>query len=85
MLKRSLDTTLAGLVLAVSIPFLVLSAILAALRSEWRSAHRRILIRQDWRRSEFKEPRFMVDDFGFDRAIEAYESLIDATIAERQG
>jgi len=81
VLKRSVVSVLAGLVFAVSLPVLAFQSILANLGSALHAALRRMRIsrkRHEPRNLEFARK------FGFDRAIEAYEELIDATLAKRR-
>jgi len=81
VLKRSVVRVLAGRVFAVLLPVLAFHSILVQLRSALHSALRRMRISRH--RPEPRNLEF-AGEFGFDRAIEAYEELIDATLAERR-
>jgi len=81
VLKRSVVSVLAGLVFAVSLPVLAFQSILANLGPALRAALRRMRMTR-----QRPEPRNLelAREFGFDRAIDAYEELIDATLAGRR-
>ena len=80
MLKRSVVSVLAALVLAVSLLVIAFLSVLANLVSALRAAIRRMPSRH---RHQSRNPQF-AREFGFEHAIEAYEELIDATLAERR-
>ena len=81
MLKRIVVSVLAGLVFAVSLPVLAFQSILANLGPALRVALRRMRITR-----QRPDPRTLeiAGELGFDRAIDAYEELIDATLAGRR-
>ena len=81
MLKRRVVSVLAGLVFAVSLPVLAFQSILVQLASALCAALRRIRMTR-----QRPAPRNLelAREFGFDRAIDAYEELIDATLAGRR-
>jgi hypothetical protein len=78
VLERGVENAFAGLLLAVSLPLLAFHSILAKLNVVARALLRRMGRRPEPRDGQFAPP------FGFDRAIEAYEELIDATLAKRR-
>jgi hypothetical protein len=81
VLIRSVENTFAGLLLLVWLPLLALHSILAK-----ADAPRRDLARRT-RSGSRRHPLPILQSAGvpgFDRALEAYEELIDATLAGRR-
>ena len=76
MFDRGVDAALSGLLFLCATPLLALDTLLAQLN---RQGPAPIL-----RRSPPSAHQFSPHQFSFDRAIEAYEELIDATLAEKQ-
>jgi len=83
VLKRKMDSALAGLLLTCSVPLLGFSAIIAKLESAPRANDRPKRTNRALRRRAVSRPR-AADEFRSERAIQAYEDLIDATLMERQ-
>jgi lipopolysaccharide/colanic/teichoic acid biosynthesis glycosyltransferase len=83
VLKRRMDFALAGLLLTVSFPLLGFCALAAVLDSAGSTGSRPVRSVRGFKRCVLVKPR-MADEFQSDRAIEAYEELIDATLMERQ-
>ena len=71
MFVRCFEMALIALLLTLSLPFLALHSLLARRRGN-------NLGRMDF----FKLP--ITGEFGFERAVEAYEELIDTTLAQRR-
>ncbi|MDR3751435.1 MAG: hypothetical protein P4K94_08105 [Terracidiphilus sp.] len=80
MYKRTVDSVLAELILAVSLPVLAFITILAKLGS----ALRRALRRKRMSRGHYELHNLQFTGGGGKHAIEAYEELIDATLAGRR-
>jgi len=78
-----LDSALAALLLVFSLSLLVFSSILAKLKSVTRAILRRLCVGRRSNRYELLKLQFS-DEFDFERAIEAYEGLIDSTLANRR-
>lgn len=83
MLDRGMDAALFGLLFLFAPPLLALDTFLANLNRHGPAAVCRILVRSGFTRPHRLHPQ-SAHQFNFDRAIEAYEELIDATLAERQ-
>jgi hypothetical protein len=83
LLDRCSDATLAALLLALSLPLLAWYLILAGFDSLRSAATRRQFNRgyKTLGHPGLLKPQF-VGEFAFERAIEAYEHLIDSTCAE---
>jgi lipopolysaccharide/colanic/teichoic acid biosynthesis glycosyltransferase len=81
--NRSVDNALAGLLLTLSLPLLAFYSILAQLDSVRPAFLRRFRVGRKFSRLELLKLQF-AEEFGFERAIEAYEELIDFTVAGRQ-
>jgi len=79
--KRSVETTLAGCVLAVAVPILAFSALMREIQVRLPALARRLGHKQDAGRSSWMR---IPAEFEFAHAIEAYEELIDATLADRR-
>lgn len=74
MVRRSMHTALSGLLLILSLPFLAVSVLRSACR---RSS-------ADRPTDGPVPPPDCAGEFDFERAIPAYEALIDQTVAERR-
>jgi hypothetical protein len=83
VLNRCVNNALAGLLFTFSLPFLVFGAVLAGLESRSPAILRRLRSFRKGGRLAFLKPQ-CAEEFGFERAIEAYEELIDSTLADRQ-
>ena len=78
-----MDIALAGLVFSVSIPLLAFSVVLYKLDSESLSIFRPNFVRGRLRRG-MQSKLQLAEEFEFERAIEAYEELIDSTYKQRR-
>ena len=79
MLRRSVDSLLGTMLVAALLPLIILSAIREGLRFRW---NRKARLRDCTGCAPVANGT--VGEFQFERAIEAYESLIDAVIAEKR-
>jgi hypothetical protein len=76
-----LDSALAALLLIFSLSLLVFSSIFAKLKSVTRAILSRLCMGRN--PNKLLKLQFS-DEFDFERAIEAYEGLIDSTLANRR-
>jgi hypothetical protein len=83
MFDRGMDAALTGFLFLFAPPLLALDTLLAKLNRRGPAAARRILARCGFTRLERYHSQ-SPHQFCFDRAIKAYEDLIDATLGERQ-
>ena len=83
MLDRCVNGAFAGLLLTFSLSLLAFYSILAELDSKVPALSRRSRMGRRRNHTEFLKLQ-MVEQFSFERAIEAYEELIDSTLADRQ-
>lgn len=79
MLRRSVDSLLGAMLVAALLPVVILSALREGLRFRW---NRKAQVRDCAECAPAANAT--VSEFQFERAIEAYESLIDAVIAENR-
>jgi hypothetical protein len=77
MFRRNFDSLLGTVLLAALLPMVILSAFRDALRLRRRGKAKRRAVAGDT-----PAPKPACGEFQFERAVEAYESLIDAVIAE---
>jgi hypothetical protein len=83
VLERSVDIAFAGLLLAFSLPLLAFYSVLAKLDSASPAPFRRLRMGRRLSPIETLNLQF-AEEFGFEHAIEAYEQLIDSTLASRR-
>lgn len=81
MFNRFLDIFLAALLFAFLLPLLAWYAIKAALNSRRDGSTRAAISKIDLAGIDLLRRQFAVE-FNFERAIEAYEDLIDSTFVE---
>jgi hypothetical protein len=81
VLNRGVDIALAGLLAAFSLPLLTFTLLITRLQSGAAAIAPRPGADRGTRGRGALQPPF-ADEFGFERAIEAYEELIDATHTE---
>lgn len=79
MLRRIVDTLLSAMLVAALLPMVILSALCGRLRQRrGGKTKRRAAVGND------PAPKLSFGEFQFERAVEAYESLIDAVLAENR-
>jgi hypothetical protein len=79
MFRRTIDSFLGMMLLAVLLPLLILSVIRARLRHKSPAKSRPRLPH-----AGDPPPASTIGEFQFERAVEAYEGLIDAVLAEKR-
>jgi hypothetical protein len=83
MFDLGVEAACAAVLILFSIPILAIRSILAPFETNGPAVCRRILRNCGFIRSQPSGLR-SAGEFRFDRAIEAYEELIDSTLAKRQ-
>ncbi len=83
MIKRSVDAVLSAFLLIATLPFLALSSVLFAASAARGPVRRSLRMVRRSGRLPLSEP-YGLDSFRMERAIDAYEQLIDATFQKQR-
>lgn len=78
MFRRTVDFLLGTFLVAALLPLVFLSALVGLVRFRWRVRAQR----RNCPRATTLTANPVADEFQFERAIEAYEDLIDTVLAE---